>query len=71
MAVSIIIGGQYGSEGKGKVAYLWAKKMKAKAAVRVGGSNSGHTVYDEDGNVWWMMLYLFCLQDHILMCQFY
>lgn len=44
MPVSIIVGGQYGSEGKGKVAYEWAKKMHAVAAVRVGGTNSGHTV---------------------------
>lgn len=49
MAVSIVIGGQYGSEGKGKVSFCWAKKIKAAAVVRVGGSNSGHTVYDENG----------------------
>ena len=52
MAVSIIIGGQYGSEGKGKVACYWANQMKAVAAVRVGGSNSGHTVYDRNGNMY-------------------
>lgn len=50
MAVSIVIGGQYGSEGKGKAAYYWAKKMNAAAVVRVGGSNSGHTVYDGKGH---------------------
>ena len=49
MAVSIVIGGQYGSEGKGKVAFWWAKKQDAKAVVRVGGSNSGHIVYDSNG----------------------
>ena len=49
MSVSIIIGGQFGSEGKGKTALLWAKKMNAKACVRVGGTNAGHTVYDEAG----------------------
>lgn len=49
MSVSIVIGGQYGSEGKGKVAYYWTKKINAVAAVRVGGSNSGHTVYGEKG----------------------
>lgn len=49
MSVSVVIGGQYGSEGKGKVAYYWANKMKATAVVRVGGSNSGHTIYDETG----------------------
>lgn len=49
MSVSIIIGGQYGSEGKGKTALLWTKKMNAKACVRVGGTNAGHTVYDAAG----------------------
>lgn len=49
MPVSIVVGGQYGSEGKGKVAYYWANKMNATAVVRVGGSNSGHTIYDEAG----------------------
>lgn len=48
MSVSIVVGGQYGSEGKGKVACFWAKKIHAEAVVRVGGSNSGHTVYDKD-----------------------
>ncbi len=45
MPVTIIFGGQYGSEGKGKVAHYFAKKQKAKYCVRVGGTNSGHTVY--------------------------
>lgn len=64
MAVSIIIGGQYGSEGKGKVAYHWAKKMKAKAVVRVGGSNSGHTIYNEKGNLYaFRMLPTACMLD--------
>lgn len=48
MSVSIVVGGQYGSEGKGKVAYFWANKMNAAAVVRVGGSNSGHTVYGKN-----------------------
>ncbi len=46
MAVSVIIGGQFGSEGKGKVAYDLAKRDCASVVVRVGGSNSGHTVVD-------------------------
>lgn len=33
------------------MAHFWAKKTHAAAAVRVGGSNSGHTVYDEDGHI--------------------
>jgi adenylosuccinate synthase len=44
MAVIIVAGAQYGSEGKGKVAYEWAKMRSARVAVRVGGPNSGHTV---------------------------
>ncbi len=49
MPVSIVVGGQYGSEGKGKVAHYLADKMDASFAVRCGGPNSGHTVIDEQG----------------------
>lgn len=47
MSVSIIVGGQFGSEGKGKVSYYFAKKLEASVVVRVGGCNSGHTVVDD------------------------
>ena len=50
MPVSIVIGGQYGSEGKGKVAHYLAREMNASFIVRCGGPNSGHTVIDERGN---------------------
>ena len=50
MPVTIVVGGQYGSEGKGKVAHYFSQQRGVKVAVRVGGSNSGHTVYDEKGN---------------------
>lgn len=49
MPVSVVIGGQFGSEGKGKAAYYFAKNLRVAAAVRVGGTNSGHTVIGEDG----------------------
>ena len=49
MPVTVIVGGQFGSEGKGKVAHFLAKKQGASVAVRVGGSNAGHTAYDEEG----------------------
>lgn len=49
MSISIVVGGQYGSEGKGKVAHFLARERKAAAAVRVGGPNSGHTVYNDAG----------------------
>lgn len=44
MSVMIIVGGQYGSEGKGKVAKFFARRMGATMSVRCGGPNSGHTV---------------------------
>lgn len=50
MPVSIVVGGQFGSEGKGKVAHYFARELKAGFAVRCGGPNSGHTVIDEQGN---------------------
>lgn len=50
MPVTVVIGGQFGSEGKGKVAHYLAKEMNATFAVRCGGANSGHTVIDEYGH---------------------
>jgi adenylosuccinate synthase len=49
VSISIVVGGQYGSEGKGKVAHFLARERRAAAAVRIGGPNSGHTVYDDAG----------------------
>lgn len=50
MPVSVVVGGQFGSEGKGKVAHFLAKERHARFAVRVGGTNSGHTVIDPSGS---------------------
>ena len=52
MPVTVVVGGQFGSEGKGKVAHYLAKTMQASYSVRCGGSNSGHTVVDDDGKAW-------------------
>lgn len=49
MPVTVIVGGQFGSEGKGKVACEFSRMQSASVAVRTGGSNSGHTVIDWDG----------------------
>jgi adenylosuccinate synthase len=51
MPISIVVGGQFGSEGKGKVALEWVRKSMAPrvVVVRVGGPNSGHTAYDRKG----------------------
>jgi len=50
MPVTVIVGGQFGGEGKGKVAYEFAQEQSARIALRVGGTNSGHTVIDRYGN---------------------
>lgn len=49
MPVSIVVGGQFGSEGKGKIAHFLAQKPDVSIAVRCGGTNSGHTVIDKNG----------------------
>lgn len=49
MPVTVIVGGQFGSEGKGKVAHYLAREMGAAVAIRVGGPNSGHTVIGANG----------------------
>jgi adenylosuccinate synthase len=48
--VTVVVGGQYGSEGKGKVAQYLALEQRAAAIVRVGGPNSGHTGHRLDGS---------------------
>lgn len=47
MGISIVVGGQFGSEGKGKVTRYFANLFNADAVVRVGGCNSGHTVWKD------------------------
>lgn len=53
MPVSIVVGGQFGSEGKGKVSLEIARRSVeadiSTTVVRVGGPNSGHTGYDRSG----------------------
>ena len=51
MPVTIVVGGQFGSEGKGKVTHWLAHEQRAQYAVRVGGPNSGHTVVENGRTV--------------------
>lgn len=44
MPATIVVGGQYGSEGKGKVTAILARRSNSPWLVRCGGPNSGHTV---------------------------
>lgn len=46
----VVVGGQFGSEGKGAVAaFLARKEWKPLLAIRVAGPNAGHTAYDDEG----------------------
>ena len=48
MSCTIVVGGQFGSEGKGKVVALELARRRTPWVTRCGGPNSGHTV-DVDG----------------------
>ena len=54
--LSVIVGGQYGSEAKGAVcAHLVRRNMEKgikSVVVRVAGPNAGHTAYDDTGRAW-------------------
>lgn len=65
MPVTIIFGGQFGSEGKGKVAHYFAKKEKADYCIRVGGSNSGHTVYRNEEKLIFRILPTGVIESHV------
>src|SRR6266849_4040000 len=53
MPVSVVVGGQFGSEGKGKIALEIVRRDRSVAAtVRVGGTNSGHTAIGADGHTY-------------------
>ena len=45
--VDVLVGGQYGSEGKGQIASYLAPEYEL--LVRVGGPNAGHRVYEDRG----------------------
>ncbi len=47
MPVDIVVGGQAGDEGKGKIAAYLAHEGDYDYSVRVGGPNAGHTVFFE------------------------
>lgn len=52
MSLTVVVGGQYGSEGKGKlVSYLACMTEGEVAVVRCGGTNAGHTA-EGNGKRW-------------------
>lgn len=51
--IHVVVGGQYGSEGKGAIAaHLCRTDPKITTAVRVAGPNAGHSAYDQKGEKW-------------------
>ena len=44
MPISVVVGGQFGGAGKGKVTAHLCRYHQFDVAVRCGGPNSGHTV---------------------------
>ena len=50
MAISAIIGGQWGDEGKGKVVDLLSSSVDVVARYQ-GGANAGHTVYRDNQKI--------------------
>lgn len=63
MPATIVVGGQYGSEGKGKTVALLASRSISPWLVRCGGPNSGHTV-TIDGNDVIMRQVPSCTEPH-------
>lgn len=49
MSLWVVVGGQYGSEGKGKVSAFITKQENIDICVRCGGPNSGHSFVNEKG----------------------
>jgi|SRR5690348_7003144 len=45
----VVVGGQFGSEGKGAAAGHLATKLFDPVVIRTGGPNAGHTAYDHRG----------------------
>jgi len=51
VSVWVVVGGQYGSEGKGKISAFIVLREKIDIVVRCGGPNSGHCFVGEDGEL--------------------
>jgi adenylosuccinate synthase len=51
VSVWIVVGGQFGSEGKGKVSAIITLQEQIDVCIRCGGPNSGHSFQKENGEV--------------------
>ena len=58
MSVTVVLGAQWGDEGKGKLVDLLCEDMDVVARCQ-GGNNAGHTVQVRDGEIKLEHIYTF------------
>lgn len=51
MSVWVVVGGQFGSEGKGKISAIITLQEQIDLCIRCGGPNSGHSFQSENGEM--------------------
>ena len=51
MSLWVVVGGQYGGEGKGKIAAFITRQEEIDICIRCGGPNSGHSFVNDEGQV--------------------
>ena len=51
MSVWVVVGGQFGSEGKGKISAIITLQEQIDICIRCGGPNSGHSFQKPDGKL--------------------
>ncbi len=49
MSLWVVVGGQFGGEGKGKISAFLTRQEEIDICIRCGGPNSGHTFVADDG----------------------
>jgi adenylosuccinate synthase len=49
VSVWVVVGGQFGSEGKGKISAIITLQQEIDICIRCGGPNSGHSFQKQDG----------------------
>lgn len=69
--VTVVVGGQFGSEAKGHVAAYLGQAGQI-AAVRVAGPNAGHSAADRNGTMWALrqipVVAVKNLEAHLILC---
>jgi adenylosuccinate synthase len=50
MSLWVVVGGQYGGEGKGKISAFITQREEIDICIRCGGPNSGHSFVNEEGH---------------------